>query len=118
MKYHALCVILKKRQYLKMSSAANYRWRFEGYDHVGKISAVPTFENGTMRICVMSFLKKHVHNFLVGLRGYIQRFIIHIYKGAQWLGGRVLDSRPKGRGFEPHRRHCVVVFEQDTFILA
>ena len=25
--------------------------------------------------------------------------------GAQWLSGRVLDSRPKGRGFE---RHCVV----------
>ena len=23
--------------------------------------------------------------------------------GAQWLTGRVLDSRPKGRGFEPHR---------------
>ena len=29
-------------------------------------------------------------------------------KGVQWLSGRVLDSRPKGRGFEPHRRHCVV----------
>ena len=28
--------------------------------------------------------------------------------GAQWLSGRVLDSRPKGRGFEPHRRHCIV----------
>ena len=28
--------------------------------------------------------------------------------GAQWLSGRVLDSRPMGRGFEPHRRHCVV----------
>ena len=39
-------------------------------------------------------------------------------KGAQWLSGRVLDSRPKGRGFMPHRRHCVVVLEQDTFILA
>ena len=39
-------------------------------------------------------------------------------RGAQWLSGRVLDSRPKGRGFEPHRRHCVVVIEQDTFILA
>ena len=39
-------------------------------------------------------------------------------KGAQWLSGRALDSRPKGRGFEPHRRHCVVVLEQDTFILA
>ena len=39
-------------------------------------------------------------------------------KGAQWLSGRVLDSRPKGSGFEPHRRHCVVVLEQGTFILA
>ena len=39
-------------------------------------------------------------------------------EGAQWLSGRVLDLRPKGPGFEPHRRHCVVVLEQDTFILA
>ena len=39
-------------------------------------------------------------------------------RGAQWLSGRVLDSRPKGRGFEPHQRNCVVVLEQDTFILA
>ena len=29
-------------------------------------------------------------------------------EGAQWLSGRVLDSRPEGRGFEPHSRHCVV----------
>ena len=28
--------------------------------------------------------------------------------GAQWLNGRVLDSRPRGRRFEPHRSHCVV----------
>ena len=28
--------------------------------------------------------------------------------GAQWLSGRVFDSRPSGRGFEPHRRHCLV----------
>ena len=41
-----------------------------------------------------------------------------IFSGAQWLSGSVLDSRPKGRGFEPHRRHCIVVLEQDTFILA
>ena len=39
-------------------------------------------------------------------------------RGAQWLNGRVLDSRPRGSGFQPHRRHCVVVLEQDTFILA
>ena len=32
--------------------------------------------------------------------------------GAQWLSGRVLDSRPRGRGFEPHRRHCVVVLSK------
>ena len=43
---------------------------------------------------------------------------VHVFVRAQWLSGRVLDSRPKGRGFEPHRRHCVVVLEQDTFILA
>ena len=30
------------------------------------------------------------------------------HAGAQWLSDRVLDSRPRGRGFEPHRRHCVV----------
>ena len=26
----------------------------------------------------------------------------------QWLSGRVLDSRQKGRRLENHRRHCVV----------
>ena len=30
----------------------------------------------------------------------------------------LFDSRPKGHGFKPHLRHCVVVLEQDTFILA
>ena len=47
----------------------------------------------------------------------LSSFVI-IDLGAQWFSGRVLDSRPKGRGLEPHRRHCVVVLEQDTFILA
>ena len=28
--------------------------------------------------------------------------------GAQWLSGRVLESRQRGRRFKPHRRHCVV----------
>ena len=39
---------------------------------------------------------------------------LQYYEGAQWLSGRVLDSRPRGRRFEPHRRHCIVVLEQDT----
>ena len=29
-------------------------------------------------------------------------------QGAQRLSGRVLDWRPRGRGFEPHRCQCVV----------
>ena len=33
---------------------------------------------------------------------------MQILLGAQWLSGRVLDSRLRGRGFESHRRHCVV----------
>ena len=32
----------------------------------------------------------------------------HNMYGGQWLSGRVLDLRLKGRGFEPYRRHCVV----------
>ena len=49
---------------------------------------------------------------------FLWHYVTYITKGAQWLSGRVLDSRPKGRGFEPHRRYCVVVIEQETFILA
>ena len=29
-------------------------------------------------------------------------------RNSQGSSGRVLDSRPKGRGVEPHRRHCAV----------
>ena len=36
----------------------------------------------------------------------------------QWLSGIVLDLRARGCGFEPHLCHCIVVFEQDTVILA
>ena len=38
--------------------------------------------------------------------------------GSPVLSGRVLDLRLRGRGFELHRPHCVVVIEQDTFTLA
>ena len=34
--------------------------------------------------------------------------LYHPYSGAQWLSGRVLDSRPMGSGSEPHRHHYVV----------
>ena len=32
---------------------------------------------------------------------------------AQWLSGRVLDSRLGGRRLEPHRSHCVVFLSKN-----
>ena len=60
--------------------------------------------------------KKNQH--LIKLFSFLSLATTNIIEGAQWLSGRVLDSRPKGRRFEPHQGHCVVVLEQDTFILA
>ena len=40
---------------------------------------------------------------------------IRKHMGAQWLSGRVLDSRPKDREFEPHRRHCVVSLSKNIY---
>ena len=33
--------------------------------------------------------------------------------GTQWLSGRVLDSRRRGRGFKPHRHHCLVTLSKN-----
>ena len=38
---------------------------------------------------------------------------ISCFTGAQWLSGRVLDSRPRGRGFEPHRGQFVVTLSKN-----
>ena len=35
------------------------------------------------------------------------------FLGAQWLSGRVLDLRLRGRRFESHRHHCVVSFSKN-----
>ena len=40
MKYHALFVIFEKQQNLKLSSAANYRWRFM-LDQDGEHTFIP-----------------------------------------------------------------------------
>ena len=39
--------------------------------------------------------------------------ITTLITGAQWLSGRVLDSRPRGHGFEPHWRHCIVFLSKN-----
>ena len=51
------------------------------------------------------------------MRHFIWVFTV-CQRGAQWLSGRVLGSRQRGSGFKHHWRHCIVVFEQDTFTLA
>ena len=63
---------------------------------------------------------EHEQSFIPSAQVYIRDLpeTVHSVKGGQWLSGGVLDSRLKGRGFEPHRRHCVVVLEQDIFIQA
>ena len=42
------------------------------------------------------------------VKGLDNVFLRRKKQGAQWLSGRVLDSRPRGRGFEPHRCDFVV----------
>ena len=69
---------------------------------------------GLLELLIRNIFKQHLLNHWSKFKIISQTCSM----GAQWLSGRVLDSRPKGRGFEPHRRHCVVVLEQDTFILA
>ena len=34
--------------------------------------------------------------------------VFRLAEAAQWLSGRLLDSRPRGRRFESHRRQCLV----------
>ena len=69
--------------------------------------------------CIQSFLFNFLKDFvqtkklLTGrnLPFHISNCCVEImfpFLGAQWLSCRVLDSRPRGRGFETHRRNCVV----------
>ena len=51
-------------------------------------------------------------NFSLTLSIFEESFQIS-YNGAHWLSGRVLDLRPRGYRFEPHRHHCVVSLSKD-----
>ena len=61
----------------------------------------PAFQNR------LSQRPKHLKTVEIQMRRLLISRLI-CFKGARWLIGRVLDSRPRGRGFEPHRHHCVV----------
>ena len=53
--------------------------------------------------------------------GFVQRARIKLFlsvamlQGAQWLSGRVLDSRPRGHRLEPHRHHCIVILSKNIY---
>ena len=49
----------------------------------------------------LSFLYS-MNNFFINMHLIVQP----VYVGAQWLSGRVLDSRQRDDRFETHRRHC------------
>ena len=68
---------------------------------------------------VQTLKMQHYAAFYLGLHclpKYAKRLICAVlvtekyttWSGWQWLSGRVLYSRQRGRGFDPHRRHCVV----------
>ena len=63
-------------------------------------------------VCSGSTLFASIFNLPVTLGNYLQQ------RERSGSVDRVLDLRRRGRRFEPHQRHCVVVLEQDTFILA
>ena len=64
----------------------------------------------------LSFSKNSFRNNIKSVRRFRFRSGQTFWGGER--SGSVLDSRQKGLGFEPHRRQCVVVLEQNTFILA
>ena len=70
--------------------------------HENLCSAPPTMNNN----CIDKISRWYIEQ-----RNYLSSSLVSnqiYYMGGQWLSGRVLDSRPKGCGFEPHQRHCVM----------
>ena len=59
-------------------------------------------------ILILQMIKKENKNFR---KMFIVADLVSlstVFLGVQWLSGRVLDLRPRGLRFEPHRRHCVL----------
>ena len=50
-------------------------------------------------------------------RSVASDLVLPYFEGGQWLSGRVLDSRLRGWGLEPHWHHCIVSLSK-TLILA
>ena len=44
---------------------------------------------------------------------FLHFFVSLQLMGAQWLSGKVLEPRLRGRGLESHRRHCVMTLSKN-----
>ena len=53
--------------------------------------------------CLKRIKEKHEITFFIVL-------LLSVFKGVQWLSGRVLVSRSRSCGFEPYWCHCVLSF--------
>ena len=91
----------------------------QAYLSVSKVGNNGSLNNGLISANVPSNAKKkpmatyplallHIASHKSDISGLKDTLNVMPKEVAQWLSGRVLDSRPRGRGFEPHRRHCVV----------
>ena len=78
-----------------------------------KCQALLSQKDVTKSAVILSYSQKGIsiplHHWSVRLSGKL---------GAQWLSDRVLDSRPKGRGFEPHPVTALWSLSKTHFILA
>ena len=59
-----------------------------------------------LKLTILLVMNEQLADFIKQIEQNWEYYIISLQVGAQLLSGRVLDSRLKGRGFEPHRaRH-------------
>ena len=88
-----------------IGNSQHYFFHYRNYQAIrhGLLNSISLIQNPSLQIFFIVTklcLKK--------MTGVYLTICTTINYGAQWLSGRVLDSRPRGRGFEPHRRHCDV----------
>ena len=69
-------------------TALNFPVMSQSMTHAGKFCI--------LFYCLLNFVKINFYKKL------ILKYHQSVKQGAQWLSGRVLDLRPRGRGFEPH----------------
>ena len=71
-----------------------------------------------MRICILVSnwsIASHIKQHFIQQNMMLSMMSNDFSQGAQWLSGRVLDSRMRGHGFEPHRCHCVVSLSKNIY---